>query len=271
MIYKKINEIQKSISQIKLVGKTVYTNYYNQCKDCLEQLKCWKTEKAIVFEYNDLGIKRIYFYAVDTNDLISLLSTVDAGSVIDIITKDKNKLSEVFRVAGYKRYAEYGRFYINSNNERTQEFRNSLHEEQVQNLIVNGEYGEPALISDAEEIDKQLREEFDPYESHFYSLEKLREHIAKGWVWVVKKDDKIVAANLFEIQGRKVYGAYLYNKDEVDVMYSLVTKTDEYIAKQGVIYAYCWMRLNNIRAVRFNQKYHGFVADGLYDIIYLKE
>ena len=269
---KNIKDIRTIMASIRRNGGSVLTNYYNQCNHLDIRFKTWTSSRAIVFEWIDLGIKRIYFYATDEKELTELLSLVDVGSVIDFITKDKNDLRQVFQKANYRLHLEYGRFCVKPRTKQAQELYDLVHDEDVFNQVTKNDlYGEPALIEDAETIDRQLREEFDPFEAHFYSLEQLRENIKKGWVWVARKDGEIIAANLFEIQGRKAYGAYLYNRGNIDVLCSLIANTDNYVAKLGVTYSYCWMRLTNKRIIRYNMKYNGYVPDGVFDMIYIKE
>lgn len=292
-----IREIRGAMNVIRRSGGAVQTNYYNQCSREPAALTCWRTERALAFAWPDNGITRIYFYATDDAALATVISCAEPNSVIDFITKDKKKSAELFAQAGYRMHLEYGRFCIEPREKRTSEalrtqdqsitdalgirdnsmvdvseIRDTLHEDEtISQDIFGAAYGERAEVSDAEEIDRHLREEFDPYEAHFYSIEKLREHIRKGWVWVAKQDGKIVAADIFEIQGCKAYGAYLYNRSEVNVLCSLIAKVDEYVVSLGITYSYCWMRLSNKRIIRYNMKYNGYVPDGLYDIIYVKE
>lgn len=267
-----IREIGTAMNLIRRSGGKVQTNYYNQCGREQSAMPCWRTEKALAFAWQDNGITRIYFYAVDDAALEAVISCADPGSVIDFITKDKKKSANVFLQAGYRMHLEYGRFYIEPQDTTAKKVYDTLHEDETisQNIFASS-YGERAEVTDAEEIDRHLREEFDSYEAHFYSLEQLRENIQKGWVWVAKQDGKIIAADIFEIQGCKAYGAYLYNRGEVNVLCSLIAKADAYIATLGVTYGYCWMRLNNKRIIRYNMQYNGYVPDGLYDMIYVKE
>lgn len=280
-----ILDIVAEMTRIRRTGGRVQTNYYNQCADVTDTLRCWQLEKAIAFQWNDEGVKRVYFYATDDEALLAVLSCTERDSVIDYLTKEKDKNAELFRAAGYKLYLDYGRFYVKPRTadmsnatqhegEHTsgfEEIHEALQSEEVrQNAFDHSFHGERAVVTDAEEIDAHLREEFDPYEAHFWPLEKLREHIQKGWVWVVKQNGHIIAANLLEIQGRKVYGAFLYNRGDVDVLTALFAASDGYLNSIGVPYAYCWMRLNNKRILRYNIKFCGFVPDGLYDMIYLK-
>lgn len=165
---------------------------------------------------------------------------------------------------------EYGRFYIKTGNTEVEKLRQSFDDDEIMKKWINSSYGELALESDAEEIDRHLRRVFDPYEAHFYSLDKLRSYIRKGWVWIVRVDGEIIAGSLFEIQGKKVYGAYIWNDGGAEVLFSLNYKINQYLSFLDVTYCYCWMRLNNKRIIRYNMKYNGYVPDGLYDMIYVK-
>lgn len=270
-----ILDIRKMMSNIRRLGGTVLTNYYNQCNDQKDEFLFWATEKALAFVWEDEGIKRVYFYAIDLDELVLVLRQPEKGSVVDFLMKQKEaERKTLFPQAGYRLYLEYGRFYIDTGQMSTKakELRKEIEgNKDIKESLYNNTYGEMAKESDAEEIDRQLREKFDPYEAHFYSMKKLRDHIRKGWVWVAKADGKIVAAYLFEIQGNKAYGAYLYNYSGVDVLQSLLARVNAHLEQYRITYTYCWMRLDNKRIIRYNIEYNGFVPDGLYDMIYVKE
>lgn len=282
---KVILDIVAEMTRIRRTGGRVQTNYYNQCVDVPDLLQCWQLDRAIAFQWNDAGVKRVYFYATDDEALLGVLSCTERDSVIDYLTKEKDKNAALFKAAGYKLYLDFGRFFIKPRQPEPQAssqgegvHRHSfegasevLYSEEVsQNAFDSSVHGERAAVADAEEIDAQLREEFDPYEAHFWPLEKLRENIQKGWVWIVKQNGKIIAANLLEIQGRKAYGAFSYNRGNTDALAALYVASDAYLAGVGTSHMYCWMRLNNKRMIQYNVKFCGFVPDGLYDMIYLK-
>lgn len=266
-----INEILLLTRNIRQKGLPFYSNYFNQCKDIQESFPVYILPRALVFEWNDIGVRRIFFFASDIEELGHILSVIPNESVIDFITKDKEALQICFEQAGFKLYLEYGRFYIKPGNAEVEELRHSLEDDDKASEIFNAPYGELAKESDAEVIDRHLRRVFDPYEAHFYSMDKLKEHIRKGWVWVAREKGKIIAGSLLEIQGKKVYGAYIWNDGDVDVLCSLNHKISSYLSTLDVTYCYCWMRLNNKRIIRYNMKYNGYVPDGLYDMIYLKK
>lgn len=269
----KITEILRESRSIKQKGLPFYTNYYNQCKDIDDDFLVFRAERALVFVWNDLGVQRIYFFSSDLRELQEILSQINTESVIDFITRDKDALKDIFEVAGYTLYMEYGRFYQERGHVNAQgaELQRAIFDDNLEEKTVStSSCCEAALESDAEEIDKCLRRVFDPYEAHFYSLDKLREHIRKGWVLVFRENGNIVAGNLFEVQGKKAYGAYTWNNGDPNVIALLHYKTNQYFDPLDIKCSYCWMRLNNRRIIRYNMKFFGYMPDGLYDMIYVK-
>lgn len=278
---KNIKEIEQIMFDIKLKRRgKVISNYYNQCLKYQGSLNCWIQDNAVAFEYNDEGVHRIYFFATDKTELKEVISCADNGCVIDFLTKDKQDCEDVFKNAGFTKYMEYGRFYIKP---QVQEEKEKIKALEIKKTICKQAEGAEnnsandklwcgmADEADADEMDAQLREEFDVKEAHFWPLEKLRKNIQNGWVWVVKNNGKIIAANMFEIQGIKSYGAYLYNRGNIDILSLLLQKSERYVGTLGIKYFYCWMKLSNKRIVRYNMKVNGYVPDGLFDIIYVKE
>lgn len=274
-----IIDLRKEMTRIRRLGEKITTNYFNQCNKCIDLLCCWIGEKSCVFSWEDVGINRIYFYSADINELGEILKMMPADYCIDYITREKEEYKELFLSSGFELRFEYGRFVNGKNEEHPEEsaqeakemeevFRNDT---KIQQQLYNAGYGEPAKVEDAEEIDGCLREKFDPFESHFYDMETLREHIRKGWVWVARKDGKIVAAQLVEIQGRKYYGAFMFNNGPVEALTSLLAAMGKEMGKKGCTQNYCWMNLANKRALRYNIKYNGLVFDNMYDMIYVKK
>lgn len=270
----KIAEILRECNSIKKKGMPFYTNYYNQCKDMQDDdFFTISAERALAFLWDDMGVKRIYFFASDLKELKEILSRIDKGSVIDFITREKDALRDIFEAAGYNLYMEYGRFYQERGhvNAKAAELQRAIYDDKCKEEYAgNKACCEAALESDVEEIDSHLRRLFDPYEAHFYSLEKLRENISKGWVWLFRENGKIIAGNLFEVQGNKGYSSYMWNNGDTNVISFLNYKMGEYFNSLNIKYFYCWMRLNNRRIIRYNMKFLGFMPDGLYDMIYVK-
>lgn len=265
---KNIIYIKEKYTIIKNQGKRVITNYYNQFEN--EMFEVFEGEHSIVFTFFDYCVRRVYFYSNDMDELAVLLRGLEGDYVLDFLTKEREALSDLFISSGFQLYAEYERF--------GEHIRNIDPEEQARLLkmyeksgLYDEKYGELAKVEDAEVINRRLKEIFDPYESHFYSDDVLREMISNEWVWVAREDGKIVAAYIFTIEGRKKYGNFMYNDGPASAIYSVLTKADMEIAKKGVIYAYCWMDINNKKAIRYNTRIGHQKPDGLYDIIYRKE
>lgn len=275
---KGITDLRKEMTRIRHLGGKISTNYFNQCSRCNELLPCWVGNRSCVFLWMDVGIERVYFYSSDLDELKKILKKIPVDSCIDYITREKEELKELFLDSGFELCFEYGRFVNGKNEEQPEESARAAKEmeetlkedEDIQQQLYNSGYGEPAKVEDAEEIDACLREKFDPYESHFYDIETLRENIRKGWVWVAKEKGKIIAAQLVEIQGQKYYGAFMFNNGPVEALTSLLAAMGKEMAKKGCTQNYCWMNLTNKRALRYNIRYNGLVFDNLYDMIYIK-
>lgn len=269
---KNITELQQEMTRIHRQSSSIYTNYYNQCNQSIELFPCWIGEATCVFMWNDIGVHRIFFYSSNGEELVEILKMMETGSSIDYITKDRNENAKLFEKAGYNLRLEQGRFHMGQLTKEQVEMHNILKgTAEIEKQLYHAEdYGEPAQVEDAEEIDRCLREKFDPYEAHFYSMEKLKDCIQRGWVWVAKKDGKIIAAKLFEIQGKKSYGSYSFNNGPVEVITSMGAKAFAAIKKMGAVYDYCWMNLGNKRAIRYATKFDGYVFDGIYNVVYVK-
>ena len=274
---KPIIELRQEMNRIRRLGGPVVTNYFNQCSQCTEPLSCWIGNGALAFGWLDINILRIYFYAIDIEELVHILAMTPSDSCIDYLTKEREENTGLFEKAGYELLSEYGRYMIKTKEEKTEtelkatQLRKTLVvDDTIQAELYHAGYGELAMEEDAEEIDRMLREKFDARDSHFYDMETLREHIHKGWVFVARENDKIIAANLIEIQGRKCYWAYSFNDGPVEVFTSLITFSIESMARLGYKHNYCWMDLKNKRAIRFNILYNGYKFDDMYDRIYIK-
>lgn len=272
-----ITELRQEMTRIRRLGGRVNTNYFNQCNQCTASLLCWIGMGALAFGWTDNDILRIYFYAVDTQELVQILAMTPVNGCIDYLTKDKEDNVGLFEKAGYELLSEFGRYMIKTKEEKTEKeikaerLRKTLGEDAaIQAELYHAGYGELAVEEDAEELDKLLREKFDARDAHFYDIETLREHIRKGWVFVAREEGKIIAACLAEIQGQKCYWAYSFNNGPVEVLTSLSAIAVPAMARQGYKHSYCWMDMKNKRAIRFNMLYNGYEFDNMYDRIYIK-
>lgn len=265
---KTITELRQEMTRIRRLGKLPVTNYFNQCSRSTGPLKCWIGKAAMAFLWNDNGVPRIFFYSADDEELTQILTMAEPGSCIDYITKDRSALATIFAKAGFVLFSEFGRIFVESPaDSHTQPIKQ---EENIERLPLGQDGVGCAQIEDAEELDACLREKFSAYDSHFYDLETLRDHIRKGWAYIVRKDGRIIASRIVEIQGRKQYGAFLFNNGTVEDLSALLSTMEVAMAKKGCTYNYGWIDLKNKRALRLNIKVYGFQFDGTYDVIYVK-
>lgn len=268
---KTISELRQEMTRIRRLGNPSVTNYFNQCSHCEAPLKSWIGEAALVFMWDDNGVPRTFFYASDKEELARILALTEDGYCLDYVVKGENDMEDIFVKANYLPYAQFGRFVAVGRSEEAQEMDQILHsDKEIHEQLYERVHAECAKVEDAEEIDAGLRNKFDAYDSHFWDMETLRHHIREGWVYVVRENGKIIAASLYEIQGRKSYGAFMYNNGSVEVITSLLETIGAAMAKKGCIQHYCWMDLKNKRALRYNVKYGGLRFDGMVDYIYVK-
>ncbi len=263
-----ISVLRREMARVHRNGGRLSTNYFNQCNNCTEELPCWVGDNAIVFQWNDNGVPRIYFYAVDNAELTQMLQLTEDGCCIDYLTKNKDENRDLFENAGYSLHTVFGRISkkINLTNNSTESSSTFVREEDI--LIGDGVGC--ARVEDAEEIDACMRDVFDPYESHFYDMETLREYIRRGWIYIVRREGKIIAAKIFEVHGKTLYNAHIFNKGTADDLLLLTKTSDAAVEKFGCTFLYGWQDIENRRVIRLNIKLAKYRFDGLYDAIYVK-
>lgn len=265
-----ITELRQQMTRIRRLGVRPLTNYFNQCNHCTEPLESWVEEGALAFCWQDNEVSRVYYYAVDQEQLVKVLSMVPSGSCLDYISRARGGNAEIFVAAGFTLYAEYGRFVYGSN-AKSEKLQSLLREnDEAEKELFEADYGEQARVEDAEEIDALLRRHFDPYRSHLYDMETLRDHIRRGWVWVARENGTIVALQAFEMHGDTMYGAYTVNEGPVEAMVALKEKVARAARRLGRKRGFCWINLSNKRALRYQIQFEGMEFDNLYDVIYLK-
>lgn len=272
-----ITELRCEMARIRRQGNHLSTNYFNQCNHCTEVMPCWVGDNAVAFQWIDNGVPRIYFYAVDDAELEEILRLMEDGCCIDYLTKDKDEKKELFTNAGYFVLSVFGRISktINlskANNKKDKATANfaTPSENRKKESVLIGDGAGCARVEDAEEIAVRMREVFDPYESHFYDMETLREYIRRGWIYIVRREGIIVACKIFEVHGKTLYNAHIFNNGTSDDFVLLAKVSDAAIRKFGCKYLYGWQDIENRRVMRMNIKLAKYRFDGLYDVIYVK-
>lgn len=260
----RIQEIMQFISSLRKTKKRLITNYYLTLQGSEEDFDSWTSENSIVFCAQENKVYRCYFATTDMNELNTLLQKMPSGTVLDYITKEKNR---DFRWvdAGFKLYRTLIR-YTNPNwsDEDRPKSKRALFLEQFYDETI-GEFATPA---DAEELYELLYKIFDYRVSRLPSMEQLIEMIEKKWVLLYREHGKITAFLMYQIEGRKYYGYQIYNKGTADITYNLERKATKYAqSAYQVKSSYGWVEIDNLGA---NDRCESGSFDGTYDYIFVK-
>lgn len=264
----KIQEIMQFVSALRRSKKKVITNYYLTLQKSEEDFECWTAENSIVFCVQENKVYRCFFATTNADELITLLEKVPAGTVIDVISKEKPEsfLEETFlgKAIGFEHYRTLARhvnpdlFAVGEKSKRDK-FLEQFYQE---------DFGEFSTSDDADELYDLLYEIFDYRVSRLPSKEELLEQINKNWVLHYREDGEIIAFLMYQIEGKKYYGYQIYNKGTADITYNLESRAIRYaIEHYGVKSSYAWVEVDNFAANRRADSR----LDGTYDYIFLKE
>lgn len=264
----KIQEIMQFISALRGSKKKVITNYYLTLQKSEEDFECWTAENSIVFCAQENKVYRCFFATTDTDELNILLEKVPAGTVMDIISKEKPEsfLQENpwWTASGFEHYSTLVRhinpdlFAVGEKSKRDK-FLEQFYQE---------DFGEFSTPDDADELYDLLYEIFDYRVSRLPSMEELLEQISKNWVLHYREDGKIIAFLMYQIEGKKYYGYQIYNKGTADITYNLECRAIRYaIEHYGVKSSYAWIEINNSAA---NRRADSRI-DGTFDYIFIKK
>lgn len=264
----KIQEIMQFISALRKSKKKVITNYYLTLQKSEEDFECWTAENSIVFCAQENKVYRCFFATTDADELNILLEKVPAGTVMDIISKEKPEsfLQETpwWTASGFEHYSTLAR-HVDPDLLAAREMTKR---EKFLEQFYQEDFGEFATSEDADEIYELLYEIFDYRVSRLPSMEELLEQISKNWVLLYREDAEIIAFLMYQIEGKKYYGYQVYNKGTADITYNLERRAIQYaIEHYGVKSSYGWVEVNNFAA---NRKADSGI-DGTYDYIFLKK
>lgn len=269
----KMADILRLQVEMKHKGEYVYSNYYNKYNDLTEDLDAIICDDAVVFFVSEQYVKRTFFCASDLDSLCRLLEQAPANTVLDYINKGKmpEEVEKSIINGGYKLRDIYSR---NSRPIPYTPPEESVDKKYVQmlNKLYNPTLGEHAKPEDFSMIKQVLLENFDPVNSDVFSDEDLKEAINNGWVWIYKVDGQICCMYIYQIIGKKRYGAITYNRLSADYLYSIVKNADDDSEeKYGVKQHYFWVNDSNKKIARTLIKEGKFMPDGIKNYIYYKE
>lgn len=249
MAWLDIGEIRQIMNRISMSGQTILTNYYYN--DLSGRFEVIQRKSTVIFTVNDGEVFRAYYYSSNQKELTECLKTLPLGTIIDIISKEKNVDMEWLNEAGFFPYATYGRFGRTLHTEREERERMSTN---PLDRFFSDKYGEYAKKSDVAELQKIIYDTFDANSDHLLSDREMLELIEKKWVIIQRDRNQICCVFIYRIEGKKIYYNLSINKSTADVLYSIQKKALlSAISKWGVRYVYGWISLNNKQALKRNQ------------------
>ena len=257
------NDIFSIISSIRKGKKDYYdSNIFSVPK----KIECIRTnDKAMVYIWDDKGVKRVYFAANDPEALRPLLAELPAGSGIEIIGKQiKPETEKVITDTGFKLFETYARASIyDLKGDVYKNIPDKYKDVKAWDII---QYAEE---QHAEDIYDLLYDTFDPFTSHLPSLDEIKADIDKGNVVVVTEEGHAVAFIIFKVIGKKVYIEQIINRGESVYMHALYMGVLEKAMADGINIAYSWVKEGNARAYALMHRY-SYQWEGIKNFAYRK-
>lgn len=275
-IKNKMTEIRRNRN-----GKSIYHNYFNNC-DKDEEIFVLYGEKSVVFWDDDNGVNRAYFYSSDEDELISMLTMIPKGCIIDYVTRKKDEYIHDMLMRGQCSFLY--EMHRMSKAGLTIDEKKAIDEKYktLQQELYRPDKVRCASEEDADALYKKLYDVFDKRESHLPTMEELIMFIKNKWVTVYYEDGNLKAFQIITVDHGQSYGYQIWNDAGPEGYFSLVVETDklfaEYLREHKVEQkivptqkkpSYCWVNVKNKKAVRI-VKFWGNKFDGLYDFVYEK-
>ena len=149
-ILKKIRQLQKS-------GYPLTNGYTKEAIEKAEEI--WESERAVLYAYDDNGVKRLIYYALDPEALQKVLKMPEGQEyVLDFLTRNPEENREIMENAGFQVLARMM---------RVSNFQcGSMLKELPVIAYRDDSAGYTADISEAHEIKEKMWEVFDTRVSH---------------------------------------------------------------------------------------------------------
>lgn len=223
-------------------------------------------EHALVYLWNDKGVRRVYFAANDAEALQPLLKEMPSKSGIEIIGKQLNHETEtVILNAGYRLFETYARASIY--NLREDVYKNIPDKYKGIDIWDIIQYAERKHAQDIYDL---LYDTFDPFTSHLPSLDQILEDIDHRNVVVVIENGHVAGFIIFKVIGRKVYIEQIINRGRSVYMHALYMGVLEKAMADGINIAYTWVKEGNERAYALMRRFN-YQWEGIKNFAYRKE
>lgn len=254
-ILKKIRQLQKS-------GYPLTNGYTKEAIEKAEEI--WESERAVLYAYDDNGVKRLIYYALDPEALQKVLKMPEGQEyVLDFLTRNPEENREIMENAGFQVLARMM---------RVSNFQcGSMLKELPVIAYRDDSAGYTADISEAHEIKEKMWEVFDTRVSHLLEEEELIESIRRKEICIHRNEAGNIDAFVQTIvQPKRFYFNQAYNAAGKGIVHALILKSLCEYASKGGEYVYAWVEENNVASLKFNGKY-GMKHDGMWDMVYVRE
>ena len=269
-----ISDILQIRDELKHSNRVVYLNYYNKYNGSDKEFTVYDNEGAVVFIVPEQYVDRAFFFATDLESLAKLLMQSPKGTVLDYVCKG-DMPAELKRTVsvdgGYICHSVYERCFYPIPYIPPQDIIDPKVFGILQEMY-DPSIGRPATMAELPHIKRILLDNFDPVNSDILPDEELISAIENGWVWIYKPDDEIYTMYIYQVFGKKRYGALTYNRLSADYLYSIEETADRLSVKRyDLKQHYYWIDVSNRKIIRRMTKIGRYIPDGIKNHIFIKE
>lgn len=254
-IISKIARLKKSEERIFTNSRIIFSNHLDKEWNTLV------TEKSLVIILIEGKIKRILFYTISFEDLKQQIQSIGRGTVVEVVSKNKNDMREKIEELGFEKYLT--QFRVSSKDITGVFDSNSSVIE-----YYNDSIGVEAEETDVSKINKLLWDTFDTRGSHLKTDSDLLENVLNGEFFVYKNSKEEIEMLIQHSNTPKsFYFNQVINRGDKTRFHALTLNLLKKYYDLGGRYAYAWVNEGNIASFRFFEKYT-LVEDGVYNSIY---
>lgn len=264
----KIEVINKRIAELKKRYGKLLTNIYKT--EDKEASAFYETEEGILYEVTEPEKIKVYYAVKDKLVFLELIQNANKGAVLEYIHRKGNDLPIFLDTPKLKLYKTYIRITVSYKSnpfELPEEGRRALLPKMYDPTC--GEYPD---MSDIDELDKLMRENFDVLTDYIFTREQWEEIIKRKECLCYKENGVIYTFYIWRLEGKKLYINVALNMSTANYLYNLERRVFEEMWAKGIRTSYAWYHVKNYKALkRQNKKVNDVVLrkSELYNTIYL--
>lgn len=240
---------KKSFLQDRLIGKHVFSNYYNQ--DVSSKDIIYYSENSVILAKYENYYRRLFVISNDLQDLGILLNSIPKDKYV-LNYPAKNDINNIIKFLGENSFFHV-KTYLRIYNTQVKK-RGKLENIQF------------ATINDLEQIKDLFKNEFVDFIAHLPDDNGYLSLINRNNIVVNRVNGVVKGAFMFEFQGKKCYFKAWVDKNNngIKLLFDVYT----IMADKNVKNAYFWVDSENYNVIRIH-KLFGAKEDGLKDYIFI--